>query len=119
MSVKLSSAGYEMLRERQPIKDCYAEIQMGDGTPVTTRYAIDSYRISVINENPMVFSLPISGDDIDSSIDFPCLIEQAQLFETVDGDDPVSPSDSIEPLLLALPGDKGAIILTINLPKVI
>ena len=117
MTVNLNADGYEMLRERKPLIECYAELQTEDGTAVCARYALASYRTSAANVTPMTFSLPISGADI--TVTLPCLIQQARIYETETGDTPISPPDTVAPLLLALPGDAGATVLTVTLPKVV
>ena len=115
MTVNLNADGYEMLRERKPLIECYAELQTEDGTAVCARYALASYRTSAANVTPMTFSLPISGADVT----LPCQIEQVRLYETETGDTPISPPDTVAPLLLALPGDAGATVLTVTLPEVV
>ena len=114
MTVKLNAAGYEALRERTPVIEWYVELQTGDGTPVCDRFALASYRTSAAGVTPMTFSLPLTGADVT----LPCQIEQVQLFETASGGDPLSAAESVEPLLLYLEGDAGAVVLTIYLPEV-
>ena len=114
MTVHLNAAGYEALRERTPVIEWYAELQTGDGTPVCDRYALASYRTSTAGVTPMTFSLPVSGADVT----LPCQIEQVQLFEGASGGDPLSDAESVEPLLLVLAADAGAVVLTIFLPEV-
>ena len=57
-----------------------------------------------------------SGADCAS---LPVQIEQVQLFEAASGGDPLSPPDAVEPLLLVLAADAGAVVLTITLPAVV
>ena len=113
MTVKLNAKGYEALRERTPVIEWYVELQTGDGTPVGDRFALASYRTSAARVTPMTFSLPVTGADVT----LPCQIEQVQLFETASGGDPLSDAESVEPLLLFLVGDAGAVVLTITLPE--
>ena len=115
MTVNLNENGYEMLRERKPLIECYAELQTGDGTAVRARYALVSYRTSAVNVTPMTFSLPVTGADVT----LPCQIEQVQLFEAASGGSPISPPDAVEPLLLVLAADAGAVVLTIIHPAVV
>ena len=115
MTVHLNAAGYEALRERTPVIEWYAELQTGDGTPVCDRYALASYRTSAENVTPMTFSFPIMGADC---VSLPLQIEKVQLFESASGGDPLSAAESVEPLLLYLEADAGAVILTIFLPEV-
>ncbi len=114
MTVHLNAAGYEALRERTPVIEWSAELQTADGTPVCDRFALASYRTSTAGVTPMTFSLPVSGADVT----LPCQIEQVQLFEAASGGDPLSGAESVEPLLLYLEADAGAVILTIFLPEV-
>ena len=114
MTVHLNAAGYEALRERTPVIEWYAELQTADGTPVCDRFALASYRPSAENVTPMTFSLPVTGADVT----LPCQIEQVQLFEAASGGDPLS-TESVEPLLLVLAADAGAVVLTITLPAVV
>ena len=115
MTVNLNADGYEALRERTPVIEWYAELQTGDGTPVCDRFALASYRTSAAGVTPMTFSLPVTGADVT----LPCQIEQVQLFEAASGGDPLSGAESVEPLLLFLVGDAGAVVLTITLPAVV
>ncbi len=115
MTVHLNAAGYEALRERTPVIEWYAELQTGDGTPVCDRYALAQHRTSAAGVTPMTFSLPITGADCYA---LPMLIEQVQLFESASGGEPLSAAESVEPLLLYLEADAGAVILTITLPEV-
>jgi hypothetical protein len=115
MTVTLNADGYEALRERTPVIEWYAELQTGDGTPVCDRFALASYRTSADNVTPMTFSLPVTGADVT----LPCQIEQVQLFEAASGGDPLSAAESVEPLLLVLAADAGAVVLTITLPAVV
>lgn len=115
MTVKLNAAGYEALRERTPVIEWYAELQTGDGTPVCDRFALASYRTSAENVTPMTFSFPITGADC---VSLPSQIEQVQLYEAASGGDPLSAAASVEPLLLFLAADAGAVVLTITLPEV-
>jgi len=116
MTVKLNAKGYEALRERTPVIEWYAELQTADGTPVCVRYALASYRTSAAGVTPMTFSLPVTGADCAS---LPVQIEQVQLFEAASGGDPLSAAESVEPLLLYLEADAGAVVLTIYLPEVV
>lgn len=115
MTVNLNENGYEMLRERKPLVQCYAELQTEDGTPVRARYALASYRTSAVNVTPMTFSFPVTGADC---VSLPVQIEKLQIFETAIGATPISPQDTVEPLLLVLAGDAGAIVGTVTLPVV-
>ena len=115
MTVNLNAAGYEALRDRTPVIEWYAELQTGDGTPVCDRFALASHRTSAAGVTPMTFSLPVSGADVT----LPCQIEQVQLFEVASGGDPLSAAESVEPLLLVLAADAGAVVLTITLPAVV
>ncbi len=116
MTVNLNENGYEALRERTPVIEWFAELQTGDGTPVCDRFALASYRTSAENVTPMTFSFPITGADC---VSLPVQIEKVQLFETASGGDPLSAAESVEPLLLFLAGDAGAVVLTITLPAVV
>ena len=115
MTVKLNAKGYEALRERTPVIDWYAELQTGDGTPVCDRFALATHRTSAENVTPMTFSFPITGADC---VSLPSQIEKVQLFEAASGGDPLSAAESVEPLLLYLEADAGAVVLTIYLPEV-
>ena len=114
MTVKLNAKGYEALRERTPVIEWYAELQTADGTPVCDRFALATHRTSAENVTPMTFSFPITGADC---VSLPSQIEQVQLFEAASGGDPLSDAESVEPLLLFLVGDAGAVVLTIYLPE--
>ena len=114
MTVNLNADGYEALRERTPVIEWYAELQTADGTPVCDRFALASYRTSAAGVTPMTFSLPVTGADVT----LPCQIEKVQLFEAASGGDPLSAAESVEPLLLVLAADAGAVVLTITLPAV-
>ena len=114
MTVKLNAKGYEALRERAPVIEWYAELQTADGTPVCDRFALATHRTSAENVTPMTFSFPITGADC---VSLPVQIEQVQLFEAESGGDPLSDAESVEPLLLFLEGDAGAVVLTIYLPE--
>ena len=114
MTVKLNAKGYEALRERTPVIEWYAELQTADGTPVCARYALATHRTSAENVTPMTFSLQVTGADVT----LPRQIEQVQLFEAATGGDPLSDAESVEPLLLVLAADAGAVVLTITLPAV-
>ena len=116
MTVKLNADGYEALRERTPVIEWYAELQTGDGTPVCDRFALATHRTSAENVTPMTFSFPITGADC---VSLPSQIEQVQLFEASTGGDPLSAAESVEPLLLFLAGDAGAVVLTITLPEAV
>ncbi|GAB7016175.1 hypothetical protein [Methanogenium cariaci] len=115
MTVNFTTEGYEMLRERKPVIETYAELQTADSTAVCARFALASYRTSAENVTPMTFSLPITGADVS----LPCQIEKVVLYEAATGGDPLSAAESVEPLLLALAGDEGAVVLTITLPAVV
>jgi len=115
MAVKLNADGYEALRERTPVIEWYAELQTVDGTPVCDRFALATHRTSAENVTPMTFSLPVTGADVT----LPCQIEQVRLYEASTGGDPLSDAESVEPLLLFLEADAGAVILTITLPAVV
>ena len=114
MTVKLNAKGYEALRERTPVIKWYAELQKADGSAARARYALAQHRTSTAGATPMTFSLPVTGADVT----LPCQIERVQLFETASGGDPLSAAESVEPLLLVLAADVGAVVLTIYLPEV-
>lgn len=114
MTVKLNAKGYEALRERTPVIEWYAELQTADGSAACARYALAQHRTSAAGVTPMTFSLPVTGADVT----LPCQIEQVQLFEAASGGVPLSAAESVEPLLLFLVGDAGAVVLTITLPEV-
>ena len=116
MTVKLNAKGYEALRERTPVIEWYAELQEAGGAPVCYRFALASFRTSAAGVAPMTFSFPIEGADC---VELPVQIEQVQLFETASGGDPLSAAESVEPLLLVLAADAGAVVLTIYLPEVV
>lgn len=116
MTVNLNADGYEALRERTPVIEWYAELQKADGTPVCGRFALATHRTSAENATPMTFSFPITGADC---VSLPVQIEQVQLFETASGGDPLSAAEKVEPLLLFLVGDAGAVVLTVTLPGVV
>ena len=116
MTVNLNADGYEALRERTPVIEWYAELQKADGTPVCYRFALASFRTSAAGVTPMTFSFPIEGAEC---VSLPVQIEQVQLFETAGGGDPLSAAEKVEPLLLALAADAGAVVLTITLPAVV
>ena len=116
MTGKLNAKGYEALRERTPVIEWYAELQTADGTPVCDRFALATHRTSAENVTPMTFSFPITGADC---VPLPSQIEQVQLFEAASGGDPLSDAESVEPLLLVLAADAGAVVLTITLPAVV
>jgi len=115
MAVHLNAAGYEALRERTPVIEWYAELQTADGTPVCDRFALATHRTSAENATPMTFSLPVTGADVT----LPCQIERVRLYEASTGGDPLSAAESVEPLLLVLAADAGAVVLTITLPAVV
>ena len=115
MTVKLNAKGYEALRERTPVIEWYAELQKADGTPVCDRFALATHRTSAENVTPMTFSFPITGADVT----LPCQIEKVRLYEGASGGDPLSAAESVEPLLLVLAADAGAVVLTITLPAVV
>ena len=114
MTVKLNAKGYEALRERTPVIKWYVELQKADGSAARARYALAQHRTSATGATPMTFSLPVTGADVT----LPCQIERVQLFETASGGDPLSAAESVEPLLLVLEADVGAVVLTIYLPEV-
>jgi hypothetical protein len=114
MTVNLNAAGYEALRECTPVIEWYAELQKADGTAACARYALATHRTSVAGVTPMTFSLPVTGADVT----LPCQIEQVQLFEAASGGDPLSAAEKVEPLLLVLEADAGAVVLAITLPVV-
>ena len=114
MTVKLNAKGYEALRERTPVIKWYAELQTADGSAACARYALANHRTSAAGVTPMTFSFPITGADC---VSLPSQIEQVQLFETATGGDPLSDAESVEPLLLVLEADAGAVVLTIYLPE--
>jgi hypothetical protein len=114
MTVKLNAKGYEALRERTPVIEWYAELQTGDGTPVCDRFALATHRTSAAGVTPMTFSFPITGADC---VSLPVQIEKVRLYEASTGGDPLSAAESVEPLLLYLVGDAGAVVLTIYLPE--
>ena len=115
MTVKLNAKGYEALRERTPVIEWYAELQTADGSAACARYALATHRTSAENVAPMTFSFPITGADC---VSLPSQIEKVQLFEAASGGVPLSAAESVEPLLLFLVGDAGAVVLTIYLPEV-
>ncbi len=115
MTVKLNAKGYEALRERTPVIKWYAELQTADGSAACARYALVQHRTSTAGITPMTFSLPVTGADCYA---LPMLIEQVQLFETASGGVPLSAAEKVEPLLLVLAADVGAVVLTIYLPEV-
>jgi hypothetical protein len=57
MIVNFNENGYEMLRERTPVIEWYAEFQKADGSDACAWYALASYRTSVDGVTPMTFSL--------------------------------------------------------------
>ena len=114
MTVNLNADGYEALRERTPVIEWYAELQKADGSAACARYALTTYRTSAENVTPMTFSLPVTGADVT----LPCQIEKVRLYEASTGGDPLSDAESVEPLLLVLAADAGAVVLTITLPVV-
>ena len=115
MTVKLNAKGYEALRERTPVIKWYAELQTADGSAACARYALATHRTSVAGVTPMTFSLPVTGADVT----LPCQIEKVRLYEASTGGDPLSDAESVEPLLLVLAADAGAVVLTVTLPKVV
>ena len=114
MTVKLNAKGYEALRERTPVIKWFAELQTADGSAACARYALAQHRTSAAGVTPMTFSLPVTGADVT----LPCQIERVQLFETASGGVPLSAAERVEPLLLVLAADVGAVVLTIYLPEV-
>ena len=114
MIINYNENGYEMLRERIPVIEWYAELQKADGSAACARYALAQHRTSAAGVTPMTFSLPVTGADVT----LPCQIEQVRLYEASTGGDPLSDAESVEPLLLYLEGDAGAVVLTIYLPEV-
>jgi hypothetical protein len=116
MTVKLNAKGYEALRERTPVIEWYAELQKADGSAACARYALANHRTSAAGVTPMTFSLPITGADC---VSLPSQIEQVRLYEASTGGDPLSDAESVEPLLLVLAADAGAVVLTITLPAVV
>jgi len=62
----------------------------------------------------MTFSLPVTGADVT----LPCQIEQGATLRDREWGDPLSAAESVEPLLLYLEADAGAVVLTIYLPEV-
>ena len=100
MTVNFNENGYEMLRGRTPVIEWYAELQKADG--------------SAAEVTPMTFSLPVTGADVT----LPCQIERVHLFEGASGGDSLA-AESVEPLLLVLAADAGAVVLTITLPAVV
>ena len=114
MTVKLNAKGYEALRERTPVIGWYAELQTADGSAACARYALAQHRTSAAGVTPMTFSLPVTGADVT----LPCQIEKVRLYEASTGGSPLSDAESVEPLLLYLVGDAGAVVLTITLPAV-
>ena len=114
MTVKLNAKGYEALRERTPVIEWYAELQTTDGSAACARYALAQHRTSAAGVTPMTFSFPITGADC---VSLPVQIEKVQLFEAASGGDPLSAAEKVEPLLLVLVGDAGAVVLTIYLPE--
>ena len=114
MTVKLNAKGYEALRERTPVIEWYAELQKADGSAACARYTLAQHRTSAAGATPMTFSLPVTGADVT----LPCQIEQVQLFETASGGVPLTAAEKVEPLLLVLAADVGAVVLTIYLPEV-
>lgn len=116
MTINLNADGYEALRERTPVIEWYAELQTADGSAACARYALATRRTSAAGVTPMTFSFPITGADC---VSLPSQIEQVQLFEAASGGVPLSAAESVEPLLLFLAGDAGAVVLTITLPAVV
>lgn len=114
MTVNLNTEGYEALRERTPVIEWYAELQKTGGTAVRARYPLVSNRTSSANTTPMTFSLTVTG----SEVTLPCLIEKVRLYEASTGGDPLCDAETISPLLLAIAGDEGTVVLTITLPAV-
>ena len=115
MTVNLNADGYEALRERTPVIEWYAELQKANGSAACARYALASHRTSAENVTPMTFSLLVTGADVT----LPCQIEKVRLYEASTGGDPLSDAESVEPLLLVLEADAGAVVLTITLPAVV
>lgn len=115
MTVNLNADGYEALRERTPVIEWYAELQKANGSAACARYALASHRTSAAGVTPMTFSLPVTGADVT----LPCLIEKVRLYEASTGGDPLSDAETVEPLLLVLAADAGAVVLTITLPAVV
>ena len=115
MTVKLNAKGYEALRERTPVIEWYVELQTADGSVACARYALANHRTSAAGVTPMTFSLPITGADCYA---LPMLIERVRLYEASTGGDPLSDAESVEPLLLVLAADTGAVVLTIYLLEV-
>ena len=115
MTVNLNADGYEALRERTPVIEWYAELQKADGSAACARYALASYRTSAAGVTPMTFSFPITGADC---VSLPVQIEKFQIFETAISATPLSPQDAVEPLLLVLALDAGAVVGTVTLPAV-
>ena len=114
MTVNLNAKGYEALRERTPVIEWFAELQTAGGSAACARYALATHRTSAAGVTPMTFSLPVTGADVT----LPCQIEQVRLYEASTGGDPLSAAESVEPLLLVLAADAGAVILTVTLPVV-
>lgn len=115
MTVNLNSEGYEALRERTPVIEWYAELQTSAGVAVRSRYSLVSTRTSAENVTPMTFGLTVTG----SEVTLPCLIEKVRLYEASTGGDPLCDAETISPLLLAVAGDQGTVVLTITLPAVV
>lgn len=115
MTVNLNSEGYEALRERTPVIEWYAELQTSAGVAVRSRYSLVSTRTSAENVTPMTFGLTVTG----SEVTLPCLIEKVRLYEASSGGDPLCDAETISPLLLAVAGDQGTVVLTITLPAVV
>ena len=61
MTVNFNENGYEMLRERIPVIEWYAELQKADGSAACARYALASYRTTDAGVTPMTFLLPLTG----------------------------------------------------------
>ena len=116
MPAKPNADGYEALRERTPVTEWYAELQKADGSAACARYALATHRTSAVNVTPMTFSFPVTGADC---VSLPVQIEKFQIFETAISATPLSPQDTVEPLLLVLAGDAGAIVGTVTLPAVV
>lgn len=115
MTANINADGYEVLRERKPVIEWYAELQKDDGSAACARHALTSYRTSAANATPMTFSLPVTGADVT----LPCLIKQVRLYENATGGVPLSDPDAVVPLLLAIAGDHGAVTTTVFLPGVV
>jgi hypothetical protein len=61
MIINYNENGYEMLRERIPVIEWYAELQTADGSAACAWYALASSRTTDAGVTPMTFLLPLTG----------------------------------------------------------